>query len=64
MKIAIQCPHGCGYMLEIDMTKDHQHIECGECGCIFCAVCLDAVAESISAEEREMMQRMAKAHLN
>lgn len=64
MKIAVPCPHGCGYMLEWDMSKDHQHVQCQECGCVFCGICVTATAKSVSAEERLMYERMSKAHLN
>ncbi len=62
MKIPVPCPHGCGYKLEVDMGRDHQHIQCDGCGCQFCVQCVELV--SINQEEQAMYQGMAKAHLN
>jgi len=62
MKVPVQCPHGCGYTLELDMTQDHQHIQCHECACTFCAVCVEVFA--VSVQEAERMSARSKAHLN
>lgn len=64
MKVPVQCPHGCGYTLELDLVQSHQHIQCHECTCVFCAVCVGATAVSVTAEESALAQQMSKAHLN
>lgn len=64
MKVPVECPHGCGYTLELDLSLTHQHIQCHECACVFCTVCIVAIAPSVSAEEAAMRRMMSKAHLN
>lgn len=68
MKVPVECPHGCGFTLEMDFNKDHQHIQCHECLCEFCAVCIGRFTLKESEEQFgfpvEHLERMSKAHLN
>lgn len=43
------------------MSKDHQHIQCHECLCEFCVVCVDL--HSV-ADDEAMLEGADKAHLN
>lgn len=63
MKVPVQCPHGCGFTLEIDMGRDHQHVQCHECRCTFCAVCVDAISVH-AASFLPSPHPAQKAHLN
>lgn len=61
MRVPFPCLE-CGKMLLVmDVTKDHQHIECGYCGTVMCLQCVTIKVSPVWMEERA---RMAKAHLN
>lgn len=62
MKIPIRCPHGCGFTLEMDFSKDHQHVRCHECLCEFCAVCIHMTVAQ--ADRIPAGHPASRAHLN
>jgi hypothetical protein len=49
------------FTMEMDLTKDHQHIACERCERVWCAVCVGRFEVNIS--ERWLKQRKV-AHLN
>jgi hypothetical protein len=63
MKIPVRCPYGCGWTLEMDFSKDHQHVRCHECLTEFCAICIGMVTVNV-ASRLPANHPMRKAHLN
>jgi hypothetical protein len=61
MKCPVKC-FECGtYTMEMDLSKDHQHIACERCEIIWCAVCLGRIDVKIS---REWLKQRRSAELN
>lgn len=61
MKCPVKC-FECGtFTMEMDLTKDHQHIACERCERIWCAVCLGRVEVKIS---RKWLEQQRTASLN
>lgn len=49
--------------LELDLSANHQHLECSHCGTTYCAICV-RVGVSYPSVHAAEASRMAKAHLN
>jgi hypothetical protein len=61
----VKCPVKCfecgTFTMEMDLSKDHQHIACERCEIIWCAVCLGRVEVKIS---RAWLEQQRAAPLN
>jgi hypothetical protein len=61
----VKCPVKCfecgTFTMEMDLSKDHQHIACERCEIIWCAVCLGRVDVKIS---RQWLDQQRAAQLN
>jgi hypothetical protein len=61
----VKCPVKCfecgTFTMEMDLSKDHQHIACERCEIIWCAVCLGRVEVKIS---RQWLEQQRLASLN
>jgi hypothetical protein len=61
MKCPVKC-FECGtFTMEMDLSKDHQHIACERCEIIWCAVCIGRIDVKIS---RQWLDQQRTASLN
>ena len=61
MKAPVLCLDCREQYMDLDLTKDHQHLVCPHCERVWCAVCIARVEVPISEEWR---RRQRVAHLN
>lgn len=61
MKVPVPCMSCNTYSMEMDMTLDHQHVTCGNCGATWCLQC-----KEVKVDPQWLMQQQAasKAELN
>ena len=61
----VRCPVKCfecgTFTMELDLSKDHQHIACERCETVWCAVCLGRIEVKIS---RQWLEQSRAASLN
>jgi hypothetical protein len=61
MKAPVLCLDCHEQYMDLDLTKDHQHLVCPGCERVWCAVCIARVEVTIS---EEWLKRARVAHLN
>jgi hypothetical protein len=65
MKAPVPCLRCKTYSMEMDMSKDHQHIQCQNCAAMWCLICTTVEVDPEWLRQVQAVgQAASKAHLN